>query len=216
MTNTTLAHALHISSSNFTFHNMGNQITSHHHSPPSTGKVILSDGTVHDYESPLTVAELMLEHPQQVVVEYKPTSHAKRPSPLPADEKLDPHKIYVMLPVKKGKPASLASLESRQLIFTANNLLKSSKFFSKTSGVLPFFVKICPAPGNWVAEKNAVVVKKGGSEGNELPEKEDYFGKMLEDTPELLSRQVSCKGWKPSLDTIVEKGINPRVRHWLY
>lgn len=196
---------------------MGNTITSNHKSPPSTGKVILSDGTVYEYEPPLTVAELMLEYPQQVVVEYKPTTTGKRPSPLPADEKLETHKVYIMLPVKKGKAISLSTLESRQLLFRANNVFKSSKYFSSTTGFLPFFVKICPAPGNWVAEKNEVVVKrKEELEGNEFPEKEDYFGKMLEDTPELLSRQVSCKGWKPSLDTIVEKGKNPRVRHWLY
>ncbi|KAL8089314.1 uncharacterized protein LOC141695849 [Apium graveolens] len=197
---------------------MGNNITSTHKSPPATGKVILSDGTVFEYEPPLTVAELMLEYPQQVVVDYKATTTGKRPSPLPADEKLDTHKVYIMLPVKKGRPVSLSTSESKQLLFRANNVLKSSKYFSSRSGFLPFFVKICPAPGNWVAEnKNGIVVKrKEELEGNELPEKEDYFGKMLEDRPELLSRQVSCKGWKPSLDTIVEKGINPKIRHWLY
>ncbi|KAK1385042.1 Multidrug resistance protein ABC transporter family protein [Heracleum sosnowskyi] len=195
---------------------MGNKITSNHRSLPATGKVILSDGNVHVYDAPLTVAELMLEYQHQVVVEFKSASTGKKPSPLPADEKLDRRKLYIMLPVKKGKPASLTSLESQQLLLRANNVLRSPSFFSSTTGVLPFFVKICPASRKWVADKNGHAAKRREElEGKNSLEKEDYFEKMLEMGSEFMTRQVSGKGWKPSLDTIVEKGVKPKVRHWL-
>lgn len=199
---------------------MGNQI-SNRRPAGRTGKVILSDGGVHEYDQPLTVAELMLEYPQQVVVEFQSvTAVAKRPCPLPADKKLETDKVYVMLPIKRGKPASLSSEESRQLLFRANNMLKSRTFFSSTTGFLPFFARICPA-GNW-EESHGYVVKKRDKLGEKMEDdisgiKEDLFGEILEERPEYLNRQVSGKaGWKPSLDTIKEKVIKPKVRHWLY
>lgn len=158
----------------------------------------------------------MLEYPQQLVVEFKSCTTGKKPSPLPADEKLDRNKLYIMLPVKKGKLASLTSLESQQLLLRASNILKSPNFFSSTTGVLPFFVRICPASRKWDADKNGCAAKRRGiSEGNNSLEKEDHFEKMLEMGPEFMTRQVSGKGWKPSLDTIVEKGVKPKVLHWL-
>ncbi|KAL1833003.1 hypothetical protein ACET3Z_002654 [Daucus carota] len=194
---------------------MGNHITSNR-SLPATGKVILSDGSIHIYDAPLTVAELMLEYPQQVVVEYKAGAKGNKPSPLPADEKLDRQKLYIMLPVRKGKPASLTSLESQQLLLRANNILKSPSFLSSTTGVLPFLVRLCPASRKCVADKNRRAAKKREEfEGKNSSEKEDYIEKMVEMGTEFMTRQVSGKGWKPSLDTIVEKGVKPKVLHWL-
>ncbi|XP_052879201.1 uncharacterized protein LOC108479076 isoform X2 [Gossypium arboreum] len=80
------------------------------------GKVILRDGTIQEFSWPLTVAELMLEHPQQVVVEYHAAVNEKKPVPLPADHKLDVAKVYVMLPVKRGKPTTLSSKEVRRVL----------------------------------------------------------------------------------------------------
>lgn len=193
---------------------MGNQI-SNRRPAGRNGKVILSDGSVHEYDQPLTVAELMLEYPQQVVVEFQSGTTAKRPCPLPADKKLEMDKLYVMLPIKRGKPASLSSEESRQLLLRANTVLKSPTLFSSTTGFLPFFAKICPA-GNW--EGNEYVVRKRAKleEKSEEEIKEDLFSEILEERPDYLNRQVSGKGWKPSLDTIKEKCMKPKVRHWLF
>ncbi|KAL8101092.1 uncharacterized protein LOC141684042 [Apium graveolens] len=195
---------------------MGNKITSNNRSQPATGKVILSDGSVHVYDAPLTVAELMLEYHQQLVFEFKSATTAKKPSPLPADEKLDRRKLYIMLPVKKGKPASLTMLESQQLLLRANDVLRSPNFFSSTTGVVPFFVKIFPASRKWGAGKKGHAAKRREElEGKNCLEKQDYFENMLVTGSEFMTRQVSGKGWKPSLDTIVEKGVKPKVRHWI-
>ncbi|KAE8657637.1 histidine kinase CKI1-like isoform X1 [Hibiscus syriacus] len=69
---------------------MGNYFSAVIRGPPYTaGKVILWDGSIQEFSWPLTAAELMLEHPQQVVAEFYEAFNGKRPVPLPADEKLD-------------------------------------------------------------------------------------------------------------------------------
>lgn len=76
-----------------------------------TGRVILLNWTVHQYNKPLTVAELMLDYPQEVVVEFQSSvMNRKRPCPLPVDKKLETHKVYIMLPMKRGKQIIYYSL----------------------------------------------------------------------------------------------------------
>ncbi|KAL5560985.1 hypothetical protein UlMin_030732 [Ulmus minor] len=183
---------------------MGNSISQKQ--THSTAKVILSDGSVHEFDQPLTAAELMLEHPQQLVVEYQSAATEKRPTPLPADKKLEPKKIYLMLPIKRGKPTTISSEELRRVLLIANSVLKTPPLLS-SSKFLPFFSRIFPAEGHgFVAEKKERV------EVFEAEEKEESF---FCERPEYLSRQLSAKGWKPSLDTIKEKKIERKVSHWL-
>lgn len=50
-------------------------------------------------------SELMLEHPQQVVVEFKSGSDKKhRSAPLPADRVLDTKIVYLMVSMRQGRP----------------------------------------------------------------------------------------------------------------
>lgn len=195
---------------------MGNSI------PQGTSRVIFSDGTVHCYDKPLTVAELMLEHPQQMVVEFKPIADGKRPIPLPADMKLEKNKAYIMLPIRKGKPSSLSSEEARKILTKTSTMLKSKSLLASYTGFLPVFARICPAAaslGNGRdhvlnSDKNLYLLKK--KEEEEEGSKRDYFSDILEGRPEFLSRQLSGKGWKPSLDTIKEKSMQAKIRHWLF
>lgn len=195
---------------------MGNSI------PQGTSKVIFSDGTVHCYDKPLTVAELMLEHPQQMVVEFKPIADGKRPIPLPADMKLEKNKAYIMLPIRKGKPSSLSSEEAQKILTKTSTMLKSKSLLASYTGFLPVFARICPAAsslGNGRdhvlnSDKNLYLLKK--KEEEEEGSKRDYFSDILEGRPEFLSRQLSGKGWKPSLDTIKEKSMQAKIRHWLF
>lgn len=190
---------------------MGNHITCRP-STDATGKVILSDGRVHEFDKALTVAELMLEHPQQVVVELRSAVSEKRPCPLPADKKLEIRKVYAMLPMKRGKPASLSSDEARQVLLSANALLRSRR-----SLFLPLFAKMCPAIATAEGQIKFVQVQKTKEEEKPPAEvkfvTEEFFPESSEGMPEFLSRQLSGKGWKPSLDTIKEK---KKVTPWLF
>ncbi|KAM7527002.1 hypothetical protein LguiB_030412 [Lonicera macranthoides] len=203
---------------------MGNHI-SHQPAANGTGKVILSDGTVHEYQKPLTVAELMLDYPQEVVVEFQSSlTNGKRPCPLPADKKLETDKVYIMLPMKRGKPAALSSEEARGLLLTANNVLKSrtNDRLSGTWGFVPFIARMCIAgTRNCEGTRDFVEHKKNEQQVLIVEKTEEkrkielLFSEIMEDRPEFLSRQLSGKSWKPNLDTIKEKGVKAKVRHWL-
>ncbi|CAH1447555.1 unnamed protein product [Lactuca virosa] len=200
---------------------MGNHIS--HGSGSRSGsarRVILPDGTVEEYTKPVTVAELMLDHPQQLVVEFQTLTNGRNLKPLPADTKLENNRVYMMLPMRRGKPVgAMSSEEARRLLLRANTVLNSDSFVAAYTGFLPLFARMCPAAVIKSSKKKekeeklsalAVMVKPAGlldlgemdSEG-----RADYY----------LSRQLSGKGsWKPSLDTIKEKGVKAKIRHWLH
>ncbi|XP_074314215.1 uncharacterized protein LOC141649293 [Silene latifolia] len=175
---------------------MGNKVS---HGSQSTRKVILLDGSIEEIDNPLTVAELMLEYPQQVVVELN--SAQKKPTPLPADFNLEVNKIYLMVPVKRGKPAHLSPQEAHHILLRANAVLRSKALVS-TSKFLPFFAKICPASTIDESYGKVVCPTKNRILAPEEKEKEELVGFERLD---YLSRTVSGKGWKPSLNTIEEK-----------
>ncbi|KAI5674917.1 hypothetical protein M9H77_05867 [Catharanthus roseus] len=196
---------------------MGNTLTQS--ATDEKGKVILPDGTIHEYDKPLTVAELMLEYPQQVVVEFDPQitaggNNKKRPSPLPADKNLEMKKLYLLVPIKRGKPAALSSEEAQRLIMSANSILRSKTLAVSFTGFVPLFARICTAASS--QQPRTRMIKRNSVEEERFMTKSDVFAEILEERPEFLSRQLSGKGWKPSLDTITEKNVNIKVRHWLF
>ncbi|GFQ01571.1 hypothetical protein PHJA_002301000 [Phtheirospermum japonicum] len=190
----------------------------------AAGKVILSNGAVFTYDQPLTVAELMLEHPQEVVVEFQAATSGKKPSPLPADQKLETKKTYLMIPIRRGKAApilSSSSEETRRLLAKTNSVLRSKALLSYYTGALPLFARICPGVGgkndavSMVDKRRSCLADDRIEEGKDGIET-DCFTEILEGRPEFLSRQISGKGWKPSLDTIKEKTIKAKVSHWMF
>ncbi|KAF9669274.1 hypothetical protein SADUNF_Sadunf14G0090700 [Salix dunnii] len=177
---------------------MGNCIT-RHDSSISAGRVILSDGRVFEFDKPLTVAELMLEYPQQVVVEFHSYLTEKRPAPLPADKKLET-KLYLMLPMKRGRAASLSSEEAKRVLLSANSVLRSRSTLS-SQRFLPLFATICPAGA---VEEQKCVVQKKECYVEERPAMETQdsseITEIFESRPEYLSRQLSVPGEiKPSM-----------------
>ncbi|KAM1207762.1 hypothetical protein COP2_008560 [Malus domestica] len=193
---------------------MGNSISNKQ--SHATGKVILSNGSVHEFNHPITVAELMLENPQRVVVEFSSAVPEKRATPLPADMQLDLKKVYLMLPMKRGKPVPLSSEEIRCVLLSANLVLQS-----RSPRFLPLFSRICLAgdPGQafvlpnkdreYSMERTSSKVMSRYVPEFDLPED-------LDSRPNYLSRQLSGKGtWKPNLDTIKEKKVDKKS-HWLF
>lgn len=171
---------------------------------------------MHEVDDTLTVAELMLEHPQQVVVEFQSAVTGKRPTALPADRRLEKKKVYIMLPTKRGKPVSLSSEEVRGVVVVANSILQTSRSLLSSSKFLPFLARICPAT-TAVDGKRFVLPKKENTERAEAQRKvAEFQPENMDGRPEFLCRQYSGKGWKPSLDTIKEKKVERKVGHWLF
>ncbi|KAL4368059.1 hypothetical protein GQ457_05G001740 [Hibiscus cannabinus] len=187
--------------------------------PPETaGKVVLWDGSIHEFSCPFTAAELMLEHPQQVVAEFHAAVNGKRPIPLPADQKLDVKKVYVMLPVNRGKPTTLASEEARRVLVSANAVLRSKSFLS--SSLFPLLARICPANHMQEMGQKTPSQEKGNvrARAEEAGCLMELLPESMEGLPEYMNRQYSGKGWKPSLDTIKEKNMERKVSvsQWFY
>ncbi|RDX88480.1 hypothetical protein CR513_29924, partial [Mucuna pruriens] len=174
---------------------MGNQL-----GRDAAGKIVYWDGSVKEFDEEVTVAELMLEHPQQVVVEFDSAVKQKRPTPLPADEKLEMKKTYVMVPVKRGKPVGLSSEDSRRILLIVNSSLHSNNYFVSSSSFFPWLARLFHTEG----EASAMLQKKEEVERYSFSE---FLPEMIEGRPEYMSRQLSGKGWKPSLDTIKEKKV---------
>lgn len=194
----------------------------------AAGKVVLSDGRVQNLEEETTVAEIMLENPQHVVVEFDPSSISfndrgrkshggkmvkKKLSPLPADKTLEHGKIYLVLPAKRNggsgtakSSGEMTSEEIRKMLFSATAMVRSS--FSYYEGILPWFTT--RSTYNNISNNPAAdAVVAAASVGRLEAETEE------EGRPEFLSRQLSGRGWKPSLDPIKEKKAKKKIHQRL-
>ncbi|KAJ4764449.1 multidrug resistance protein ABC transporter family protein [Rhynchospora pubera] len=168
---------------------MGNIGLSSKSSVGTGGKIIFSDGTTRILTEPTTVAEIMLDHPNHYVIDSHlvPTQGTKL-NPLPADHILDPSKVYILLPVTRGK---LSAEEARRVLSST----RSSKRLTRSCSA-----PISPVVAEMETSSNLTIAG------------------ILDERPEFMmaSRQLSCKGWKPSLGTIVETGSSKKVPHWLF
>ncbi|KAL5996347.1 hypothetical protein ACLOJK_026424 [Asimina triloba] len=192
---------------------MGNYI-SRRRTCAVTGKVILTDGTVHEFHHPLMVAELMLEHPQEFMVELRSVVVGHRPAPLPADLTLEMDKVYLMLPMKRGKTAVFSVDETRRIMDWARSALRPRSSPAAQCGMLcKLMVASATAAASHEKGVKHMPIRRGeGVEGND-----DGDGEGVELLQECnWSRQLSGKGWKPALDTIKEKGCEKKIPHWLF
>jgi PADRE domain len=167
---------------------MGNLVSSSKSWVSTGGKLIFSDGTIDKLTEPTTVAEIMLNHPNNYVIDsHLVPSKGTKLNPLPADHILEINKVYLLLPMTRGK---LSAEEARRILASSQPTKRLKRSCS---------APISPVPTETERSLNFTIPS------------------ILEDRPEFMSvnRQLSCKGWKPSLGTIVEMGSSKKVPHWL-
>jgi hypothetical protein len=182
----------------------------------SGGKVVMADGSVRALSEPVSVAELMMDHPRHFVVDARvlqqrkggPGGGASKVAPLPADHVLGAGGVYVLLPATRGK----VSADEARRVLTASRSLARSR--SMPGGLMRKMSsrKSRDADGSSKREAATAMAEMERSE-EAVPMETDGFE---EHRPEFLSREMSCRGWKPSLNTIEERVMPKKVSHWLF
>lgn len=82
----------------------------------ATIKVVLSDGTIEEFFKAITVAEVMMDHPQHFVLHSSSTNNPKK-AILPADIELEPGRLYYLLPsIKFSRPLSPPDVETESAV----------------------------------------------------------------------------------------------------
>ncbi|XP_076892928.1 uncharacterized protein LOC143544812 [Bidens hawaiensis] len=174
---------------------MGNYVSN------GSTRVILPDGTVTKYNEPVTVGELMLDHLKQVVVEFQPV--VKKPKPLAADFRLENNKVYMMVPMRRGPVVDMSLEKQRRII------LKSGLFLSAYAGIILVFVKM------WL---KTVIRSNNKAKVAEKPSTATMKPKLFREVESVMEGRGDHyvkKSWKPSLDTIKEKGVKAKTCCWL-
>ncbi|XP_051181569.1 uncharacterized protein [Lolium perenne] len=187
----------------------------------SGGKVVMADGSVRALSEPVSVAELMMDHPRHFVVDARVLQQrkggagggARKVAPLPADHVLGAGGLYVLLPATRGK----VSADEARRVLTASRSLARSK--SMPGGLMRKMStrKSRGADDSAGSAKReatpAATVAEMERRNEPVPTETDGFE---EHRPEFLSRELSCRGWKPSLNTIEERVMPKKVSHWLF
>jgi hypothetical protein len=176
----------------------------------SGGKVVMADGSVRALSEPVSVAELMMDHPRHFVVDARVLQHrkggagggARKVAPLPADHVLGTGGLYVLLPATGGK---VSADEARSKSMPGGLMRKMSTRKSRGADDSAGSAKREATPAATVAEMER--------RNEPVPTETDGFE---EHRPEFLSRELSCRGWKPSLNTIEERVMPKKVSHWLF
>lgn len=158
-------------------------------------RVVLSDGTVEDFEKPITVAELMMDYPQHFVCQSISTQSAslQKKSILPAIVELEPGRVYYLLPSSKFSGALSPP--------------KTNPAHAEEEDVHKFDLT------NWKGRPVAGLITRDDiGVGADSEDKDDSAVSFS--TPDLRSMYSSgsqagllrCNSWKPRLETIHEVG----------
>ncbi|XP_008811790.2 uncharacterized protein LOC103722870 [Phoenix dactylifera] len=149
--------------------------------PTGSIKVIDSNGGVEEYMHTVRAAELMVENPGQFVCDSNYLKVGYRIPGLVADEELEPHRLYFLLPMDMLYSV-LAEEEVASLSCKASKAMRK-RGRSKNIGrrILPVLSEFClfPTEDKPVAERTRSVNKMCG-------------------------RMSKERSWTPALDTIEE------------
>jgi hypothetical protein len=195
------------------------------------GKVVMADGSVRALSEPVSVAELMMDHPRHFVVDARVLKELGRRrehhhhhqqgggakvAPLPADHVLGAGGVYVLLPATRGK---VSADEARRALSAARSLARSRS--------MPGLRRKLSSSSKKGRRAEAAVAEEEPAQREataESPEDEDEDeaeaaarpGGFEGHRPEFLSRELSSRGWKPSLRTIEERVLPKKTPHWLF
>ncbi|XP_062215853.1 uncharacterized protein LOC133916261 [Phragmites australis] len=176
------------------------------------GKVVTADGSVRALREPVSVAELMMDHPRHFVVDARVVKEqgqqhqgeGVKVAPLPADHVLGAGGVYVLLPATRGK---VSAEEARRALMAARSLARSRSMPGGLRRKLS-------------SRKNRKADADGPAQCEEATKTEEEEAArpdgLEEHRPEFLSRELSIRGWKPSLRTIEERVAPKKVPHWLF
>ena len=195
------------------------------------GKVVMADGSVRALSEPVSVAELMMDHPRHFVVDARDLQQQRRRhkgkagappppggkvAPLPADHVLGAGGVYVLLPATtRGK---VSAEEARRALTASRSLERSRSMPGRLRRKLSSKKMIQEADNDGNASENhaaaAEAERREETAGTSArPPEPDGFE---EHRPEFLSRELASRGWKPSLITIEERVAPKKVSHWLF
>ncbi|KAG2552300.1 hypothetical protein PVAP13_9KG425300 [Panicum virgatum] len=180
----------------------------------------MADGSVRALSEPVSVAELMMDHPPHFVVDARVLKEQGRReqqqqqgggggakvAPLPADHVLGAGGVFVLLPATRGK---VSAEEGRRALSAARSLVRSQSMPGlrrKLSTVVHE-----EAASDVSAQREATTDPP--EEAEAVAARPDGFE---EHRPEFLSRELSSRGWKPSLRTIEERVAPKKTTHWLF
>lgn len=208
---------------------MGNLVSGAAAASGGGGKVVMADGSVRALSEPVSVAELMMDHPRHFVVDARVlkelgrrreqhNSHNQQQqqhpgggakvAPLPADHVLGAGGVYVLVPATRGK---VSADEARRALSAARSLERSRSMPGFRRKLSPPSSKK-KAGAEEPAQREATAAESTEDEEVEAARTDGFEGHR----PEFLSRELSSRGWKPSLRTIEERVLPKKRSHWLF
>ncbi|CAD6210886.1 unnamed protein product [Miscanthus lutarioriparius] len=203
----------------------------------SGGKVVMADGSVRALSEPVSVAELMMDHPRHFVVDarvlkelgrrehhhHKNNQHqhqhqqggGAKVAPLPADHVLGAGGVYVLLPATRGK---VSVDEARRALSAARSLARSRSMpgLRRKLSSSPKNGRRAEAAAGADEPAQREATAAGSPEDGDEAEAARPADGFEEHRPEFLSRELSSRGWKPSLRTIEERVLPKKTPHWLF
>ena len=190
------------------------------------GKVVMADGSVRALSEPVSVAELMMDHPRHFVVDarvlkklghrnhnhhHQQQQSGAKVAPLPADHVLGAGGVYVLLPATRGK---VSAEEARRALSAARSRSMRGLRRQLSSSKKSQQAEAAAAQDQESAQQEATAESSPEDEDDaEAAARPDGFE---EHRPEFLSRELSSRGWKPSLRTIEERVLPKKTPHWLF
>nr|XP_033511104.1 uncharacterized protein LOC104092649 [Nicotiana tomentosiformis] len=154
-------------------------------------RVVLPGGEIRQFREPIKAAELMLENPNNFLVNSSSLNIGRRFSALSADEDLEYGNVYIMFPMKRVNSVVTAS-DMTVLLLAANSAAKRI-----SGGNVKISPEVsAPAPES-TPENNAAGGRSlDGVEGFPVEQELKY--------------RLSCRSRKPSLATILEEPVCSR------